>query len=692
MTKLFLLYLLALILITGPAVAHNFSYSHPECRATLDKNGSKGGWNHEEIEGKLGQPIGYSLVVAFGLVFGFITTGLVYLDQYFFRRVMNSEYFNTAGRSVRTGLTASVIVSQWTWAATLLQSSTVSFKYGISGPLWYAAGATVQVILFSMIAILVKLRAPTCHTFLEIIRARWGRTAHIVFLAFAIATNLIVTSLLILGASSVVSYLTGMDVDVASILVPMGVILYTLAGGLKATFLASYFNTAIILIALVIIMFKVYVTSNQIGSPLAMWCLLKTRSTIEKGNLDNSYITIYSKGGFFFGLVNLVGNFGTVFIDQSYWQSAIAATPTASWKGYILGGLCWFAIPFALATSLGLTAVALDVELSPPEVNKGLVVPNAMNALMGKSGLALLLVMLFMAVTSSGASEQIAFSSIIAYDVYRTYINPNCSGQSIISLSRFVILIFGVLSGVFGIILHHLAVDLNFLYLAMGIFIGPAVFPVAYSITWGRASRHGAVFGAVFGLILGVLVWLMFGFMRADPDLADGRRWTLNIEKLAQDEVMLAGNLVSILSSGLICTLVSLFNPDDCDWSTTRIIPLIEDDPNAHIPFETEEALQRALRKISVIGVILTIVLILIWPVLTLPARIFSRPYFTFWIVLSFIWGIVSCLAMVILPLVESRQGIITVVTGGKFTARGRRYSGEMDMDGSLEDFVIEER
>lgn len=683
---------LALILLTSVVVAEpSLIETNPECQKFISDHVSKAAENDDtKVEGRLGMPIGYALVVAFGPAFGLVTTGLVYLDQYFFRRVMNSEYFNTAGRSVRTGLTASVIVSQWTWAATLLQSSTVAYKYGISGPLWYAAGATVQVILFSMIAVLVKLRAPTCHTFLEIIRARWGQTAHIVFLIFAIVTNLIVTSLLILGSSSVVSYLTGINVDVASLLIPLGVILYTLAGGLKATFLASYFNTAVILISLVIILFKVYVTSNEIGSPFAMWCLLKTRSA-DKGNLEKSFLTMFSKGGFYFGLVNLVGNFGTVFIDQSYWQSAIAATPTASWKGYILGGLCWFAVPFSFATSLGLTAVALDVDLETERVDEGLVVADAMYRLMGYSGLVLLLVTLFMAVTSSGASEQIAFSSLIAYDVYRTYINPNCSGQSIISLSRFVILIFGVLSGVFGIVLHHLNVDLNFLYLATGIFIGPAVFPVAYSITWGRASRRGAVVGAISGLCLGISVWLLFGLMSNGPNGKEAR-WTLTIEKLGKNEVMLAGNMVSILSSGLICTLMSLFNPDDCDWSSTKIIPLIEDDPNAHIPFETEEALYRALRRISVIGVTMTILLVIVWPALTLPARIFSRHYFTFWVVLSFTWGIFSCLAMVILPLVESRQGIITVVTGGKFTARARRHSGEMEMEGSLEDFVIEER
>jgi hypothetical protein len=39
-----------------------------------------------------------------------------------------------------------------------------------------------------------------------------------------------------------------------------------------------------------------------------------------------------------FGVINIVGNFGTVFVDQSYWQAAIAAHPAAAAKGYMLGG------------------------------------------------------------------------------------------------------------------------------------------------------------------------------------------------------------------------------------------------------------------------------------------------------------------------------------------------------------------
>lgn len=58
-----------------------------------------------------------------------------------------SEWFYTAGRTIKTGLIASSIVSAWTWAATLLQSSTVTYEFGLGGAFWYAAGVSIQVLI-----------------------------------------------------------------------------------------------------------------------------------------------------------------------------------------------------------------------------------------------------------------------------------------------------------------------------------------------------------------------------------------------------------------------------------------------------------------------------------------------------------------------------------------------------------------
>ena len=79
---------------------------------------------------------GWALCLGFGVFFSFVTVGLVKLETVFGGTKITSEFFNTAGRDVKVGLTAAVIVSQWTWAATLLQSSNVAWQYGVSGPFW----------------------------------------------------------------------------------------------------------------------------------------------------------------------------------------------------------------------------------------------------------------------------------------------------------------------------------------------------------------------------------------------------------------------------------------------------------------------------------------------------------------------------------------------------------------------------
>jgi urea-proton symporter len=125
-----------------------------------------------------------------------------------------------------------------------------------------------------------------------------------------------------------------------------------------------------------------------------------------------------SKNGLIFGVINIVGNFATVFQDQAYWQRAIASRPGTTVKAYLLGGLAWFAIPFTLATTLGLAAVALRGApgmkvLTPADVSAGLPAAAAAATLLGKGGAAALLVLLFLAVTSTTSAELIAVSSIL---------------------------------------------------------------------------------------------------------------------------------------------------------------------------------------------------------------------------------------------------------------------------------------
>ncbi|KAM7264283.1 hypothetical protein ACFE04_001966 [Oxalis oulophora] len=627
------------------------------------------------FEGKavLNQSVGYSVILGFGAFFAIFTSFLVWLEKRYVGSKHTSEWFNTAGRNVKTGLIASVIVSQWTWAATILQSSNVAWQYGISGPFWYASGASIQVLLFGVMAIEIKRKAPYAHTVCEIVKARWGTAAHVVFLFFCFMTNIIVTAMLLLGGSAVVNALTGVNIYAASFLIPLGVIVYTLAGGLKATFLASYIHSVIVHVVLVIFVYLVYAGSGELGSPSIVYNRLlevssKSRVCHEPishgdqscgpvgGNYHGSYLTMLSSGGLVFGIINIVGNFGTVFVDNGYWVSAIAARPSSTHKGYLLGGLVWFAVPFSLATSLGLGALALDLPITASEASHGLVPAATAIALMGKAGSVLLLTMLFMAVTSAGSSELIAVSSLCTYDIYRTYINPNATGKKILRVSRAVVLGFGCFMGMLAVILNKVGVSLGWMYLAMGVFIGSAVLPIAFMLLWRKANAIGAILGTIIGCILGVTTWLSV------TKIEYGR---VNLDTTGRNAPMLAGNLVSILTGGAIHAVCSLLWPQNYEWDTTKQITMVEKE-KTELPQEefNEEKLKNAKSWIIKWGVGFTGVIVILWPALTLPAGEFNLGYFTFWAVIAITWGTIGSAVIIALPVMESWETIQSICSG----------------------------
>merc|ERR1719456_418925 len=486
----------------------------------------------------LSEGVGWAVILGFGIFFTIFTMFLTRYENAALSQSMSSELFNTAGRNVGPGLTAAVIVSQWTWAATLLMSSNMGWRVGVSGPFWYASGATIQILLFAILAIQVKRRASHMHTFCEIVYARFGMVPHVVMVFFALLANLIVTAMLLLGGSATIEDLTGVDKKIAAFLVPIfSCWIYPVYGGLRATFFASYVHTTVIFLMLIIFTFAVYAgagdCSNLYGSPEKVFDGLTAASELaffsatrpecellgtcaatgaafkdfsgigyimenagtcykdgastggyckytKKGkdefccngdaveklaanqycrkgdncidisasehyDSDNcnagetcvtSFLTMESVSGVTFGITNIVGNFGTVFVDQSYWQSAVAAKPKSAVYGFLVGSMVWFAVPFCMATTNGLAGRAITTHpqllttyIDDGASGSGLTPARVLSQILGQGGAFILLLRLFMAITSTGSAEIIAVSSILTSDIFYTYIQPELKYQ-----------------------------------------------------------------------------------------------------------------------------------------------------------------------------------------------------------------------------------------------------------------------
>ncbi|CAF3874113.1 unnamed protein product [Rotaria sordida] len=621
----------------------------------------------------LTQGDGYGIIVGLGTLFAAGMVAATFcLKRYHGEATDSSEGFSTAHRTVKTGLIASAVVSSWTWAATLLQSSSVAYSYGISGPFWYASGATVQIILFCVIAIELKRRAPFAHTFLEVIHARYGPIVHMVYIIFCLCTNILVTSMLLTGGSAVVHSLSGMHIAAACFLLPLGTIIYTMFGGIKATFLTDYAHTVVVLIIILYFAFATYAKSSLLGSPSIVYDLLVNASKMHpiEGNAEGSYLTMRSTDGAMFFIINIIGNFGTVFLDNGYYNKAIAASPVSALPGYILGGISWFAVPFLAATTMGLAAVALENNPAFPsyphrldvaDVIAGLTLPAAAVALLGKAGAIATLIMVFMAVTSAMSAQLIAVSSIITYDLYKTYFNREASGKNLIYISHVSVVIFGLLMSAWSIGLYYINISLGYLYLLMGVIISSGVIPGGLTLLWNRQSKWAACLSPPLGLACSITAWLV---------TTKTKYGAITVETSGSNIPMLVGNVVALCSPILFVPILSLILRDKVpyDFNSMKEIKC-DNEESGNTPNLTSEELEhevnlltRNLNIARITAIVLTLCLIILWPwPMYGTAYVFSKRFFTGWVIVGIIWIFISFFIVGIYPLVEGRHSIVSV-------------------------------
>ncbi|KAL1854563.1 urea active transporter [Paecilomyces lecythidis] len=626
----------------------------------------------------LGQGFGYGIILGLGFAFAFLMIFITWALKRYQHEVQTSEMFSTAGRSVKSGLVAAAVVSSWTWAATLLQSTTVAYEYGVSGPFYYASGATVQILLFATLAIELKRRAPNAHTFLEAVRARYGTVVHCVFIVFCLMTNILVTAMLLTGGSAVMTALTGVHTAAGCFLLPIGVVLYTLFGGIKATFVTDYIHTIFIVVIIFVFAFSAYATSSKLGSPSAVYDALveaSSRRPVE-GNAEGSYLTMRSQQGGIFFVINLIGNFGTVFLDNGYYNKAIAASPVHAFPGYIIGGLCWFAIPWLCATTMGLTAVALEgtQQVSSQDVSAGLVLPYAAVKLLGYGGAVATTLMVFMAVTSAFSAQLIAVSSVTTYDIYQAYIDPKAKGKKLVMVSHLSCVLYALAMAGFATGLYYAGIGMGYLYLLMGVIISAAVFPGAMSLLWKGQNWIAAAVSPVLGLATALGAWL---------GTTHNLYGNLSVASTGSNYPMLAGNVAALLSPMVyVPVLTFVFGSQNYDYESMRAIRKVDDSDvaaAAHVDLElipgevdhhtaAQEAeemrkLNKASKWARIITVFMAISLLVIWPMpMYGSSYVFSKPFFTGWVVVGLIWLFGTTFGVVVFPLWEGRHSIYRVV------------------------------
>jgi len=212
--------------------------------------------------------------------------------------------------------------------------------------------------------------------------------------------------------------------------------------------------------------------------------------------------------------------------------------------------------------------------------------------------------------------------------------------------------------GVFSIILWQIGLNLGWVYQFMGIAIGSAVYPLWALMTDKDANAKGAVAAAWGGCAAAFASWFITCSAQNGGEIT--------VATLASKQAFLVGNIVALVSSMVIHIGMSHIDPQNYDWEKLDAgITMIEDDRSGLSAEDLDpEELMVAKKWIAQRGWFSTILLIIIWPLLSIPAGVFTKSYFAFWIFVAVVWGFSATLLIVVMPIYESRDTLINIFYG----------------------------
>lgn len=504
--------------------------------------------------------------------------------------------------------------------------------------------------------------------------------------------------------------------------------LYTAVGGLKATFLTDYLHTLVALILIIYFTLST-LTHDAVGGLSGLYDKVKATASSNyiPGNYQGSLLTIKSRDAIIWGLDLKFGNLALVVMDTAFWQKSFATEINATVPGYNLAALAIFAIPWGLGTVIGLAARALhDTPLFPTypaaltlaDVNAGFVMPYTIQALVGREGVVAFLVLVFMALTSTVSSSMIAVSSILSFDVYKTYLDPRAPDARLVRVSHLSVVLHGVFMSGVAIALNYGGANMTWLGYFRPVLSCAGIVPLALTLGWSRQTRLAAVVSPVLGCATGFAVWLAASYRMYG---------SVSIETTGNPLPALYGAIASFFSPALYSVVISLLvRPARFDWREFLRVELADEarmprakptttsgekphvlvaapgrddekrsdagagpaamttkstseDASADIsspsvlslddvqhPFDevTLQKLHRWQRIAWIFWVVIVLVTFVAWPMPLYRDYVFTKDFFSGWVTVAIIWQFLAFGAVVIFPIWDGRHAIIKATRG----------------------------
>ncbi|MDD4402411.1 MAG: sodium:solute symporter family protein [Desulfitobacteriaceae bacterium] len=417
------------------------------------------------------------------IILYFVITILVGL--YAKKKSTSSASFHGAGLGVLMCVAAGT--GEWLGGTSTVGIAEFGFTHGISGA-WYSIANGLGVIVLA-IFFAELYRSLDTITVPGIVEKFIGVNARVVASVLLTFVMIAVGTAQIIAAGTLGVSILGLDFNTAVIILGIGFIIYTLAGGMNSV---AYTNVMHLFCMYGGMILALLFVSHSLGGLSTLAAELPADPYFKVGGIGWPKVSSWV-------IASVLG----ACTAQAGIQPILAAKDTKTAKKAAFATALVVA-PFGILTAL----LGMAAKVSFPELtNAKMALPTLMMNLNPIVG-GIVMAALFAAILSTICPLILASGTMFTKDIYQRVFKPQASDQEVLSVSRLTTGLAGVICIVLAILFYGGTTILDMVYFAYSI-RGALFVVLLYAIYWKYTSRRGAVWAMIVTGAVG-LFWVAF--------------------------------------------------------------------------------------------------------------------------------------------------------------------------------------
>lgn len=525
---------------------------------------------------------GFAIVLLLAAFYG----GTFVISLLIGKKKENADDYMTAGNKVGFGISAASMTATWIWAASMYASATSGYTYGISGPIHYGLWGALMILFIYPFGRRIRAVAPRAHTLAEVMYARHGRSSQLMLAGSNVVGSLISLMSNLIAGGVLIGLLSPFNFIQSVFVIAGGVLLYTLWSGFRASVLTDFVQVLGMLGAVAVLVPIIFFAADF---PAAF----------ETGavNLTTQQSNFFSSDAFLNqGAPYIAAVLAYAIGNQTIAQRLFAVREDLIKPTFITATIGYGAMVIGVGM-FGVLALYLDV--APLNGDPNNLIPQMAALFLPIGLLAIFVLMIIGALSSTADSDLAALSSIAMADFYgQTVGKGNAKPKTMLLVGRITMVVATAIAVAFA----SMGLNILDLLVFVGALWGALVFPVIASFYWDKVTNRAftvaviaaiAVFlpvrfswismdgvvGPIFDIIsvvgIGVVLGLMaFGFFGLRVGKIVGAAAALIAAPFTigflHDYPTLSGSLVTYAVSTMICYLMSARSSDSFDFALIK--------------------------------------------------------------------------------------------------------------------------